>query len=106
MRSPDGAAVECSGLVRRFGERVVLDGIDLTVPPGERLLLTGPNGSGKTTLLRVLTGEEDADAGDVKWGANLNIGYYDQRLDDFDPELTIGTPLPVTTLDEHATVPT
>jgi ATP-binding cassette subfamily F protein 3 len=37
----------------------------------------------------VLTGEDDADAGDVRWGANLNVGYYDQRLDDFDPELTV-----------------
>jgi ATP-binding cassette subfamily F protein 3 len=37
----------------------------------------------------VLVGEDDADAGDVRWGANLNVGYYDQRLDDFDPELTV-----------------
>ena len=40
-------------------------------------------------MLRVLMGEDDADSGDIKWGANLNIGYYDQRLDDFDPDLTI-----------------
>src|SRR5204863_1251600 len=46
-------------------------------------------GSGKTTLLRVLIGEEEADAGKIRWGANLNIGYYDQRLDDFDPDRTM-----------------
>ena len=56
---------------------------------GDRIGIIGPNGSGKTTLLRVLLGQEDADAGKVKWGANLNIGYYDQRLDDFDPENTV-----------------
>jgi len=56
---------------------------------GDRVGIIGPNGSGKTTLLRVLLGEQDANAGKIRWGANLNIGYYDQRLDDFDPDRTI-----------------
>jgi ATP-binding cassette subfamily F protein 3 len=56
---------------------------------GERIGIIGPNGAGKTTMLRVLLGEEDADAGTIRWGANLKIGYYDQRLDDFDPESTV-----------------
>jgi heme exporter protein A len=46
--------VLCRGLVRRFGERAVLRGVDLAVEQGELVLLTGPNGAGKTTLLRVL----------------------------------------------------
>jgi heme ABC exporter ATP-binding subunit CcmA len=54
MSSPD--AVVCSGLVRRFGERVALAGVDLRVATGQVVLLTGPNGAGKTTLLRVLAG--------------------------------------------------
>src|SRR6185437_15104678 len=53
MPSPE-TAVRCSGLVRRFGERAALAGVDLHVDEGEFVLVTGPNGAGKTTLLRVL----------------------------------------------------
>jgi heme exporter protein A len=52
MPSPE--AVACEGLVRRFGERAALDGVDLHLAEGEFALVTGPNGAGKTTLLRVL----------------------------------------------------
>jgi ATP-binding cassette, subfamily F, member 3 len=63
--------------------------IKFHVKRGERIGIIGPNGSGKTTLLEVLQGRRDADGGEIKWGANLNIGYYDQRLDEFDPENTV-----------------
>jgi heme exporter protein A len=54
MHSPE-PAVACRGLVRRFGERAALDGLELDVAVGETVLVTGPNGAGKTTLLRVLS---------------------------------------------------
>ncbi len=69
---------------RRFGRTSRLE-----IRRGDRVGIIGPNGSGKTTLLEVLLGRRDADAGEIRWGANLNIGYYDQRLGDFDPENTV-----------------
>ncbi|HEY1686672.1 MAG TPA: ABC-F family ATP-binding cassette domain-containing protein [Tepidisphaeraceae bacterium] len=63
--------------------------LNFEVKRGERIGILGPNGSGKTTLLKILLGEIDADAGEIKWGANLALGYYDQRLGDLDPDKTV-----------------
>jgi heme exporter protein A len=67
---PDDAAVNCTGLVRRFGERAALDGLDLRVGEGEFVLVTGPNGAGKTTLLRVLATVLRPSAGAVSVGGH------------------------------------
>jgi len=76
-------------LSKAYDEKQLWQDIAFHVKRGERIGVIGPNGSGKTTLLEVLLGRRDADAGQVKWGANLNIGYYDQRLDDFNPDNTV-----------------
>lgn len=76
-------------LCKSFGNLEIWKDVGFRVTRGERIGIVGPNGSGKTTLLKVLLGEEDATDGRVKWGANLNIGYYDQRLEDFDPDASI-----------------
>ena len=76
-------------LRKSFGDAKLWDGIGFTMQKGDRLGIVGPNGCGKTTLLRCLVGEADADAGRVRWGHGLSIGYYDQRLDDFDPENSV-----------------
>lgn len=81
--------LEARNLSKGFDSKPLWKDVKFEVKRGERIGIIGPNGSGKTTLLRTLLGDTDADSGDIKWGANLNIGYYDQRLDDFDPENNI-----------------
>ena len=72
-------------LAKAFGDKKLFAGITFNVKPGQRIGIIGPNGSGKTTLLKCLVGQLQPDAGDVRWGTNLTVGYYDQRLDVFDP---------------------
>ncbi len=72
------------GLVKRYGDTAVLNGVDLTLEPGDRIGILGPNGAGKSTLLEALTGKIELDAGSVRWGDTVQIGYYDQRSEDLD----------------------
>ncbi|MGD9796894.1 MAG: ABC transporter ATP-binding protein [Acidimicrobiia bacterium] len=60
-------ALLASGISQRFGDRVVLDGVDLEVPAGRVIGLLGPNGAGKSTLMRILFGVLEPDAGTVSW---------------------------------------
>ena len=76
-------------LSKSFGDRKLWDDVGFFIKRGERIGIIGANGTGKTTLMEVLLGRTDADAGHIKWGANLTLGYYDQKLDQFDPEETV-----------------
>jgi ATP-binding cassette subfamily F protein 3 len=76
-------------LSKSFGDHKLWDEISVEIARGERIGIIGHNGSGKTTLLKVLMGTEPATAGVVKWGANLSIAYYDQRLDMLNPKHTL-----------------
>ena len=88
-RSGDVVAV-LDGLSKRYGSRVIYDGFDLTIQRGERWAVMGKNGAGKTTLLKMVAGALDPDAGQVRLGASLQLGYFAQQaLQILDPELTI-----------------
>jgi ATPase subunit of ABC transporter with duplicated ATPase domains len=88
-RSGDQVVV-IEDLHKAFGSRVVYDGLDLTVRRGERWAVMGKNGAGKTTLLRMVAGVMTPDAGEVRLGASLKMGYFAQQsLDVLDPDLTI-----------------
>lgn len=88
-RSGDQVAV-IEGLHKRYGQRVIYDGFDLTIRRGERWAVMGRNGAGKTTLLKMIAGVADPDSGGVRLGASLRMGYFAQQsLDVLNPDLTI-----------------
>ncbi len=78
--APAPVAVSITGLRKAFGEKTVLDGVDLTIRRGEFVVLLGPSGSGKTTLLRLLTGLETPDAGEVLVPSRRTTVYQEPRL--------------------------
>ena len=80
---------EADAISKRFGDRPVVRDATLRVMRGDRIGLIGPNGSGKTTLLRMLIGNLQPDAGEVRQGTNVQIAYYDQQREQLDPELTV-----------------
>ncbi|HEY8123278.1 MAG TPA: ABC-F family ATP-binding cassette domain-containing protein [Myxococcota bacterium] len=70
-----------SGVMRRVGARVLFDGVDLEIVPGERVGLVGPNGAGKTSLLRIAAGIDPPDGGERSLGRGERIGYLRQEID-------------------------
>ena len=88
-RSGDQVAV-LEGVSKAYGDRVVHDGLSMTIRRGERWCVMGRNGAGKTTLLRMVAGVLAPDSGQIALGASLKTGYFAQQaLDLLDPELTI-----------------
>jgi sulfate-transporting ATPase len=76
--------VEASGLQKTYGERVLFDGLSFNLPKGGIVGVIGPNGAGKTTLFRILTGQEEPDAGELRMGETVQIAYVDQSRDALD----------------------
>ncbi|WKZ29338.1 MAG: ABC-F family ATP-binding cassette domain-containing protein [Patescibacteria group bacterium] len=71
--------LELAGLKKTHGRSVILDGVDLTVAEGQKIALIGRNGAGKSTLIRILLGEEEADAGEVRAFPTLRLGAVSQH---------------------------
>ncbi len=80
--------LRAENLMKRFGERILFEKIDLSIAKGERIALIAKNGTGKTSLIKILTGVDDPDAGSVTIDKNIKWAYLEQEPE-FDPELTI-----------------
>jgi len=81
--------VEANGLRKGYGDNLLIDGLDFKLPRGGIVGVIGPNGAGKTTLFRLITGQEAPDAGTLRVGETVKIGYVDQSRDGLDPARTV-----------------
>jgi ABC transport system ATP-binding/permease protein len=80
---------EAEAVAKSFESRPIVLDFSVRVMRGDRIGLIGSNGCGKTTLIRLLLGELEPDAGEVRRGANVQIAYYDQQREQLDPERTV-----------------
>ena len=82
--------VEAEGLRKSYSDdRVLIHDLSFTLPPGGIVGVVGPNGAGKTTLLRLITGEEEPDAGTLRLGETVKLGYVNQSRDALDAKKTV-----------------
>lgn len=81
--------IEAEGLSKAYGDNILFDGLSFALPPGGIVGVIGPNGAGKSTLFRILTGQEQPDAGTVEYGETVQLSYVDQSRDALDGEKTV-----------------
>jgi ATP-binding cassette ChvD family protein len=73
--------IVAEGIVKGFGDRLLIEGLDFRLPPGGIVGVVGPNGAGKTTLFRMIVGQETPDSGRLRIGETVKLGYVDQSRD-------------------------
>ncbi len=84
-----GVVVEVDGLSKAFGDRLLIDNLSFKLPPGGIVGVIGPNGAGKTTLFKMITGVEKPDAGSIRLGDSVKLGYVDQSRDHLNDKKTV-----------------
>jgi len=84
-----GLVIEAEDLRKGYGNRMLIDELSFKLPPGGIVGVIGPNGAGKTTLFRMITGQEHPDAGQLKIGETVKLGYVDQSRDSLDAPKTV-----------------
>ena len=84
-----GVVLEAEGLRKGFGNRLLIEDLDFKLPPGGIVGVIGPNGAGKSTLFKMIIGDEEPDAGSVRVGETVKLGYVDQSRDALDPKATV-----------------
>ena len=80
--------VEATDVVKGYGDQALIGGLSFSLPPAGIVGVVGANGSGKTTLLRLITGEEEPDAGTIQLGETVKLGYIDQDRE-LDPDQSV-----------------
>ncbi|RUW17553.1 energy-dependent translational throttle protein EttA, partial [Mesorhizobium sp. M1A.F.Ca.IN.020.06.1.1] len=81
--------IEVEGLNKGFADELLIEDLSFKLPPGGIVGVIGPNGAGKTTLFRMITGQETPDAGSIRKGETVKLGYVDQSRDALDPNKTV-----------------
>jgi len=76
-----GVVIEAEHIRKAFGDKLLIDDLDFRLPPGGIVGVIGPNGAGKTTLFRMITGQDKPDAGSMRVGETVKLGYVDQSRD-------------------------
>jgi ATP-binding cassette ChvD family protein len=81
--------IDAKGVSKGFGDRLLFEGLEFSLPPAGIVGVIGPNGAGKTTLFRMIAGEETPDDGELRVGDTVQLAYVDQSRADLDPKNTV-----------------
>jgi len=81
--------IELSGITKAFGDRLLMEELQFSIPPGSIVGIIGANGAGKTSLLRMITDQEKPDAGQIRIGETVHMAYVDQSRDTLDGSKTV-----------------
>jgi ATPase subunit of ABC transporter with duplicated ATPase domains len=81
--------IEAEGVSKAYGDRLLVEEMSFSLPPGGIVGIIGPNGAGKTTLFRMITGQEQPDRGVIRIADTVKLAYVDQSRDALDPEKSI-----------------
>ncbi|SDN64285.1 ATP-binding cassette protein, ChvD family [Lutimaribacter pacificus] len=84
-----GKVIEVDGLKKAMGDKLLIEDLSFSLPPGGIVGVIGPNGAGKTTLFRMLTGQEQPDEGTVEYGDTVELSYVDQTRDALPADKTV-----------------
>ena len=84
-----GKVIEVSGLKKAMGDKLLIEDLEFSLPPGGIVGVIGPNGAGKSTLFKMLTGQEQPDAGTIEYGDTVQLSYVDQSRDDLKDKDTV-----------------
>ena len=81
-----GKVIDVNGLTKGMGDKLLMEGLEFSIPPGAIVGVIGPNGAGKSTLFKMITGQETPDAGSVDIGDTVQMSYVDQSRDDLNAD--------------------